>query len=337
MVEHIPAEFSGRPVVALCGGIGGSKLALGLHRIVAGQLTVIVNTGDDFEHLGLSVSPDVDTVLYTLAGLADPVRGWGRRDETWTFMAALAALGGETWFQLGDEDLATHIERTRRLRDGEPLSAIIADFACAWGIAARVLPMSDDKVRTMVETDVGVLPFQDFFVRRQCGPRVKAIRYDGAEAAVALPGALEAIGNADLAAIVLCPSNPWLSIDPLLAIPALRSAIMASPAPVIAVSPIVAGRAIKGPTAKIMAELGVEISAAGIARHYGRLIDGFIVDEADAGLASGIDCPTHVTNTVMESLGDREQLALCCLEFAARLRMENARRRRPVEEAARDR
>lgn len=309
-----------RPVTALCGGIGGAKLALGLSRVLAPrQLTVVVNTGDDFEHLGLHISPDVDTVLYTLSGLADPVRGWGQVDETWVFMAALEALGGETWFRLGDRDLATHVERTRRLRAGESLSSVVEAFARSLGLAARILPMSDDSVRTVLETDEGVLAFQDYFVRRQCRPRVSAVRYHGAEIAAALPAVLDAIADPRQAGIIICPSNPYLSIDPLLAIPALRRAISAASAPVIAVSPIVAGRAIKGPTAKLMAELGLEVSSTEIARYYEDLIDGFIVDTADADSAEAIGCPTHVTNTLMESLGDRDRLAGTCLHFAAAL------------------
>jgi len=307
-----------RPVVALCGGIGGAKLALGLYHVMApGRLTVIVNTGDDFEHLGLRISPDIDTVLYTLSGLADPVRGWGLAEESWAFMNALGRLGGETWFQLGDGDLATHIERTRRLGAGEPLSQIVEDFARSLGIAARILPMSDDRVRTMVDTDQGTLAFQDYFVRRQCQPRAKAVRYEGAEIAAALPAALEALADPELAAIIICPSNPYLSIDTILAIPALRRALEAARAPVIAVSPIVAGAAIKGPAAKLMAELGAEVSSAGIARYYGGLIDGFVLDAADADLALHVGCPTLVTNIIMETLADRRELARKCLAFAA--------------------
>lgn len=318
MVEQNAPHLDDRPVVALCGGIGGAKLALGLYHVLApGRLTVIVNTGDDFEHLGLSISPDIDTVLYTLSGLADPVRGWGRRDETWAFMAALGGLGGQTWFQLGDGDLATHVERTRRLGAGEKLSEVVDDFAQSLGIAARILPMSDDRVRTLVETGEGTLAFQDYFVRRQCMPRVSAVRYDGAEAAAALPAALDALADPRLGAVILCPSNPYLSIDPILAIPALRSALGAARAPVIAVSPIVAGRAIKGPTAKLMAELGAEVSSAGIARYYGDLIGGFVLDTADADIASDVGCQTLVTNTIMETLADREELARNCLAFAA--------------------
>jgi len=318
MAEQEAPHLDDRPVVALCGGIGGAKLALGLYHVLAPErLTVIVNTGDDFEHLGLAISPDIDTVLYTLSGLADPDRGWGLAEETWAFMTALGRLGGETWFQLGDGDLATHVERTRRLSAGEPLSAVVANFAQALGIAARILPMSDDSVRTVVETDEGALAFQDYFVRRQCKPRVKAVRYEGAEIAAALPAALEALADPRLAAIILCPSNPYLSLDPLLAIPALRSALLAARAPVIAVSPIVGGRAIKGPAAKLMAELGMEVSSAGIARYYGDVIDGFVLDTADADLASRAGCPTLVTNTVMETLADRKELARSCLSFAA--------------------
>ena len=317
MTEQPALGLDDRPVVALCGGIGGAKLALGLDHVLApGRLTVVVNTGDDFEHLGLAISPDIDTVLYTLSGLADPVRGWGLADETWAFMTALGRLGGETWFQLGDRDLATHVERMRRFDAGETLSAVVDAFARALGIAAHILPMSDDPVRTVVDTDEGALAFQEYFVRRQCKPQARAVRYDGAEAAAALPAALEALADPRLAAIIICPSNPYLSIGPMLAVPALRSALLATRAPVIAVSPIIAGRAIKGPAAKLMAELGAEVSSAGIARYYGDLIDGFVLDAADADLAPHVGCPTLVTNTVMESLADRKELARNCLAFA---------------------
>ena len=318
MTEQPALGLDERPVVALCGGIGGAKLALGLYHVLApGRLTVVVNTGDDFEHLGLVISPDIDTVLYTLSGLADPVRGWGLAEETWAFMAALGRLGGETWFQLGDSDLATHIERARRLGAGEPLSAIVNAFARSLEIAARILPMSDDRVRTMVDTDEGILAFQDYFVRRQCKPQARAVRYDGAETAAALPTILDGLADPRLAAIIICPSNPHLSIGPMLAIPALRSALLAARAPVIAVSPIVAGRAIKGPAAKLMAEVGAEVSSAGIAGYYGDLIDGFVLDTADADVAPDVGCPTLVTNTIMETLADRMDLARNCLAFAA--------------------
>ena len=225
-------------VVALSGGIGGAKLVLGLSRVVpAADLIVVANTGDDFEHLGLAISPDLDTVMYVLAGLDDPQRGWGRRDETWTFMAALAALGGETWFQLGDGDLATHVERTRRRAAGETLSVVTADFCRRLGIATRVVPMSDDKVRTRLRTSEGWLDFQDYFVHRRCAPTVMELAYDGAAAARAQADALAALRDPRLRAVVICPSNPFISIDPILAVPGMREAIANCAAPVVAVSP----------------------------------------------------------------------------------------------------
>lgn len=313
-------DHNGGParVLALSGGIGGAKLALGLDRVLApGALAVLVNTGDDFRHLGLHVSPDIDTVLYTLSGLSDRERGWGRADESWVFMEALEALGGETWFQLGDRDLATHVERTRRLAAGDPLSAITADFAASWGVSARILPMSDDPVRTVLDTADGTLAFQDFFVRRRAEPQIRAIRYEGADTAAPLPAAVSLIADPGLDAIVLCPSNPYLSVDPMLAMPGLRAALTAAPAPVIAVSPIVGGRAVKGPTAKIMAELGRDVSVATIAEHYAGLIDVLVIDEADAGAAATLPCEARVAPTVMESLADREALARTCLDIAA--------------------
>ena len=240
-------------VVALSGGVGGAKLALGLSRVLpAGELMVVANTADDFEHLGLSISPDIDTLMYVLAGLDDTARGWGRRDETWTFMSALAALGGETWFQLGDGDLATHIERTRRLAAGESLSAITADFCRRLNIATRIVPMTDDKLRTRLRTAEGWLDFQDYFVRRRCEPVVFELAYDGASAARIHPEVLEALRDTRLRAVVICPSNPFVSIEPILAIPGMREAVSACAAPVVAVSPIIGGRAVKGPTAKLM-------------------------------------------------------------------------------------
>ena len=297
-------------VVALCGGIGGAKLALGLSRVVAGaDLVVVANTGDDFEHLGLAISPDLDTIMYTLAGLDDPQRGWGRRNETWTFMAALEALGGERWFALGDGDLATHVERTRRLRAGEALSAITADFCRRLGIAARVVPMTDDVVRTRLRTKEGRLDFQDYFVRRRCAPRVLEVIYDGAAAARAHADVLAALGDPRLRAVVICPSNPFLSIEPILAVPDLREAIARAAAPVVAVSPIVGGRAVKGPTAKMMSELGLEVSAAAVARHYRDLLDAYVLDGTDADAAGKLGIPVTVTHTLMTTLADRENLA----------------------------
>jgi LPPG:FO 2-phospho-L-lactate transferase len=299
-------------------------------------LTIIANTGDDFEHMGLHVSPDVDTALYTLAGVVNPDTGWGRRDETWSFMQAVEELGGPTWFRLGDRDLATHVERTRRINAGETLTAITAHLAGKLGIAARILPMADQLVRTVIDTDGGALAFQDYFVRQQCRPVVRGLRYEGAASARPTPQVLEALAAPDLGGIIVCPSNPWLSIDPILAVPGLREAICASGAPVIAVSPIVGGRAVKGPTAKIMAELGLSPDAAAIAHHYAGLIDGFVLDVQDAALAGEIAVPTLVTNTLMHTLDDKIALAHTCLAFCDRLaeRTQPASRRRAVGAAS---
>lgn len=308
-------------VLALCGGIGGAKLALGLYRTLGpDRLTVAINTGDDFEHLGLHISPDMDTVAYTLAGIADPVRGWGLAGESWAFMEALRALGGEAWFQLGDRDLATHVTRTQALKAGATLSVATAALAARLGIRARLLPMSDDPVRTCVQTDAGVLAFQRYFVEHQCRPKVSAIAFAGAPAARLQPDLIALLADPHLAAIVICPSNPWLSVDPLLAVPGLRAALTASNAPVIAVSPIVGGRAVKGPTAKIMAELGLPVGVSAIADHYRGLIDGLVIDNADAAEAGRLDVPVAVTGTVMETLEDRDRLARSVLDFAASLR-----------------
>lgn len=308
-------------VVALCGGIGGAKLALGLYRAVpAGRLAIIGNTGDDFTHLGLAISPDLDTVCYTLSGLADRQRGWGRGDESWNFMEAVRQLGGPDWFSLGDRDLALHVLRSEALRQGRGLGAITADVARQMGIAATILPMSDDPVRTMIGTPDGWLAFQDYFVRDRCAPRVTGIRYDGADVARANPAALAAIADPAVEAIVLCPSNPLLSIDPILAVPGMRDAILRAQAPVIAVSPLIGGRAVKGPTAEIMREMGLGANAGAVCAHYGGLLDGFVLDAADSALDGTLPVPTAVTATLMTTLEDRIRLAGFTLDFAARLR-----------------
>jgi LPPG:FO 2-phospho-L-lactate transferase len=309
----------GRTYVALSGGIGGAKLSLGLARLVGERLTVIVNTGDDFEHLGLAISPDVDTTLYTLADVANPETGWGRRDETWSFMKAVAELGGPTWFKLGDRDLAIHVERTRRLRAGETLTSLTAYLAARFGVAARVLPMSDEPVRTAVETEAGTLAFQDYFVREQCRPAVRRIHYGGAEAARLTAQIEAALAAPTLAGIVICPSNPWLSVDPILAVPGMREAIRASSAPVIAVSPIIGGKAVKGPTAKIMAELGLAVDVASIARHYRDLLDALVVDAADGATADGLPVPASIAGTLMQTMDDKIALAGHCLSLCERL------------------
>jgi LPPG:FO 2-phospho-L-lactate transferase len=312
-------------VLALSGGIGGAKLALGLSRILPPErLIVVANTGDDFEHLGLAVSPDIDTLMYTLAGLNNPDTGWGRRSETWTFMAALGALGGETWFQLGDGDLATHVERTRRLAAGDALSAITGDFCRRLGVAPRILPMSDQRVRTRVRTADGCLDFQHYFVRRRCEPVVSALTYEGAEAARPQPDVVAALENPGLRAVVICPSNPFLSIDPILAIPGLRQRLASCAAPVVAVSPIIGGRAVKGPTAKMMAELGLPVTAAAVAQHYAGLIDGYVVDRGETDVPSLPGLRVVKAATMMSTLADREALAGAVLAFADDLRSAKA-------------
>jgi LPPG:FO 2-phospho-L-lactate transferase len=310
----------GRRVIALSGGVGGAKLALGLSRVLpAGDLTVIVNTGDDFEHLGLAISPDIDTLLYTLAGLDNPITGWGQRDESWQFMVALEALGGATWFRLGDRDLATHVERTRRLNAGETLSQVTDDFRRRFGIAARMLPMSDDPVRTHVRTAQAWLDFQDYFVRHRCDPAITEIAFKGADVARPHPEFLAALRDPGLRAVVICPSNPFISIEPILALPGVRATLRDCAAPVIAVAPIIGGRAVKGPTAKMMRELGIEASAAAVATRYDDVIDAYVVDRADAASCGGLDCAIVPAKALMETMADREALARVVLEAADRV------------------
>ncbi len=307
------------PVTVLTGGVGGAKLVLGLiHAMSAAEVTVIVNTGDDFVHLGLNVSPDIDTLLYTLSGQANAAQGWGREGESWNFMAALRSLGGPDWFQLGDGDLALHVLRSERLRAGDTLSAITADFASAWKIGARVLPMSDDAIETRVETDQGVLPFQRYFVEMRCQPAVRSIRFADVDVSAPAPGVLDAIGNPANRAILIAPSNPFLSVDPILAVPGIREALKNAPAPVVAVSPLVAGAAVKGPTTKLMAELGLPSEAAAVARHYGDSIDAILVDERDPPAEMGIDSAR--ADTLMRSLEDKIRVAQAALALADRLR-----------------
>lgn len=313
----------GRRIVALAGGVGGARMSAGLAQCLApGELSVIVNTADDFEHLGLAISPDLDTVMYTLAALENSKQGWGLAGETWSFMAATGRLGGETWFQLGDRDLATHVERTRRLARGEPLSKVTEVLSKALDVTSHILPMSDDRVRTIVNTDMGRLAFQDYFVRQRCQPSLRTVMFEGAERAQPLSQAIAALVDPRLSAIVLCPSNPYVSVAPLLAIQGLRRALEQRCAPLVAVSPIVGGKAIKGPAAKMMQELGVEVTALGIARHYRGLIDGLVIDETDRLLASDIAAlgmAVHVTDTIMCDGLIRRRLGEETLGFAERL------------------
>lgn len=305
--------------LALTGGVGGAKLALGLSKLLPpGELAFLVNTGDDFTHLGLHISPDIDTLVYTLAGQSNLETGWGRSDETWNFMEALARLGGETWFQLGDRDLAMHVERTFRLKRGEPLSQITAALASALAIGHAILPMSDDPVATLVRTTDGLLDFQHYFVRERCAPVVTGFEFRGAQAARINPLVLECLNDPGLRGIIVCPSNPFVSIDPILNVGNLRQLLAQSTAPVIAVSPVIGGAAVKGPTVKMMRELGIPGTADWVAAHYRDFLDGFVLDQVDAGsrdaiTATGLE--VAVTQTLMISLDDRINLARVCLDL----------------------
>lgn len=307
-----------RRVVVLTGGVGGAKLVLGLTRVIpAESITAVVNTADDFEHLGLKISPDIDTLLYTLSGQANPTQGWGREGESWNFMAALRSVGGDDWFALGDGDLALHIWRTKCLAEGMSLSTVTKDFAVRWGIVTRILPMTDDPVATMVMSSEGELPFQHYFVKRRSEPKVTSLRFEGAAASKPAPGVIEAITAASTRAIIIAPSNPYLSIDPILAVPGIRGALAASQAPVIAVSPVIGGQAVKGPTSKIMQEFDLEVSPSSIAAHYAGLIDGLLVDEQDRSDSVGI---SHTyTDILMTSLDDRARVAHAALDLADRV------------------
>jgi LPPG:FO 2-phospho-L-lactate transferase len=309
--------MSGR-VVVLTGGVGGAKLVRGLAQAMPPQdVTAIVNTGDDFRHLGLWISPDVDTLLYTLSGKADRVKGWGRADETWTFMAAARSLGMEDWFQLGDGDLALHVDRTARLATGESLTTVTRRHAEAWGVGVEMLPMSDDPVATRVSTPDGELGFQDYFVRQQCRPIVRSIRFDGAAGARPGPSVLERILDPGVRAILIAPSNPYLSIDPILAVPGIRQALRDATVPVVAVSPLVGGKAVKGPTDKIMAELGIAVGTQSIAGHYQDFVDAVLLDCRDTAVDMAM--PFDTEDTLMQTDQDRVRVALASIALADRL------------------
>lgn len=313
------SAFAGK-VIALTGGVGGAKLARGLAEVLAPeQLLVVANTGDDFEHLGLAISPDLDSVMYALADKNDTERGWGLAGESWQAMAALQGLGGETWFRLGDRDLATHLWRSQLLRDGHSLTEASRLLCRALGIRHRLIPMSDDAVRTVVVTDKGELGFQNYFVREQCEPEVSGFRFDGIETARPAPALLEWLADETLAAIVICPSNPFVSIDPILRLAGVREAMINSAAPVVAVSPIVGGMAVKGPAAKMMEELSMPASAEAVASWYDTLLSGFVIDIVDESLASSLSVPSKVVSTLMSSLASKRKLALDVLDFSRQL------------------
>ncbi|MBY0510726.1 MAG: 2-phospho-L-lactate transferase [Rhodospirillaceae bacterium] len=308
-------------ILALAGGVGGAKLAQGLAMVLPSEkLTVVVNTGDDFEHLGLSISPDLDTVLYTLAGLNDTARGWGLAGETWAFMDAMERLGGETWFRLGDKDLATHVERTRRLKT-ESLSTVIDDFRKRLGIGCRIAPMSDDPVRTVVQTQQGRLPFQDYFVRLQCAPEVRGFEFSGIASAKPSAGFIAALDAPDLEAVIICPSNPFVSVSPILGLPGVKERLAKRKVPIVAVSPIIGGEAVKGPAAKMFKELGLAVTQESVAGFYGDLLDGFVIDERDANSAARITGPrVKVAQTLMRDTEAKAALARQVLDFSGTLR-----------------
>ena len=297
-----------RKVTLLAGGVGGAKLAQGLDRATS-ALTVVVNTGDDAVVYGLSISPDLDTVMYTLAGIADPQHGWGIAGDTYATLEAMARLGQDTWFRLGDRDIATHVLRTDRLRAGVPLSEATAELASALGGRPRRLPMTDDAVATLIDTPAGRREFQEYFVARRHADEVLGVVLDGVERATPAPGVLEAL-DADV--VVIGPSNPFVSIGPVLAVPGVRESLTASAARRVAVSPIVGGRALKGPAAAMLAAMGHDVSALGVARLYAGLVDVYVIDESDRALAPAVEelgMTAMVTRTVMGGPEDRERLA----------------------------
>jgi LPPG:FO 2-phospho-L-lactate transferase len=306
-------------VCALAGGVGGAKLASGLQDVLSqGDLSVVVNTADDFDLWGMHICPDVDTVMYTLAGISNPETGWGIAGESFATLNTLERYGEDTWFKLGDRDLATHVLRTHRIRSGETLTEVTAGLSGALGVESAVLPMSDDPVSTVLETPEGRLEFQEYFVRRRQRDEVLGVELRGIEEARPAEGALAAISDAD--AIVLCPSNPVVSVGPILALPGMMEALVSASAPKVAVSPIVGGRALKGPADRMLASLGHEVSSTGVARMYEGLVDGMVIDRIDERERAGIEAigmRVLATGSVMRDAEDRGRLASETLEFGA--------------------
>jgi LPPG:FO 2-phospho-L-lactate transferase len=336
MQDQAAFNLSSKSILALTGGVGGAKLALGLSKILSpDQLTIVANTADDFKHLGLSISPDLDTVMYTLAQISNTELGWGLHDESWNAMEALARLGGDTWFRLGDRDLATHIVRSQQLAKGHTLTQVTDQLCERLSVAHRLLPMTDDPVHTRVSTSQGDLAFQEYFVREQCKPAISEVHFDGIKSAVPQQQFLQLLQSDQLAAIIICPSNPFVSVEPILQLPGVREAMRNSAAPVIAVSPIVGGVAIKGPAAKMMSELDMPITAAAVADYYGDLLDGFVIDSTDSQFQSQLQSQLQIqhqssiaskaqkvpvqkvlcTQTVMKTLHDRIELAKQIVQF----------------------
>lgn len=313
---------AGKKCLAISGGVGGAKLALGLANVLsASELAIVTNTADDFVHLGLNISPDLDTVMYTLAHLSNKELGWGLAEESWNFLEALRRLNGDSWFRLGDRDLATHILRTEMLKDGQTLSEVTAYLCRQLDVQHPMFPMTDDPVSTEVLLKEGdALLFQHYFVRERCEPEVTGFRFRGVENATMSGQLQSALADPELALVVICPSNPFVSVDPLLSIPGVREELRKLP--VVAVSPIVGGRAIKGPTAKMMKELGMPESASAVASHYGDILSGYVLDVQDEALIAEVEAmglATTVTATVMVTLEDRIQLARDTLDFAAQM------------------
>lgn len=297
-------------IVALAGGVGGAKFVDGLSRVIPSEdLTIIVNTGDDFNLFGLRICPDIDTVCYTLAGLANPETGWGRENETWSALETAASLGGPNWFHIGDRDLGLHLERTRRMALGQPLSQIVSDFCATWKIAPTVLPMTDEIVPTLVETkDYGILGFQDYFVRLRCAPVVAGFKFQNIESCTPAPGVLRALQSADV--VIFTPSNPWVSIGPILAVPGISEVLRSKP--VVAISPIINGKTVRGPAAKMYAELGITPSALAVAEHYREFLSGFVLDRLDsedAKIMARWGIIVLETDSIMSSVADRQRLA----------------------------
>lgn len=318
-----PKPDNPSPVVALAGGVGGAKLAAGLQATLPpAALTVIVNTGDDFEHWGLTICPDVDTVLYGLAGVNNPQTGWGRASETWAVLTETERLGGEDWFRLGDKDLALHLLRNQWRKAGLNLTAVTERLRRKLDVPSRILPMCNEPVRTLVHTDEGDLPFQDYFVRRRCEPTFRGLTFVGAAKATLTPEVAASLQTA--AQIIICPSNPYLSVDPILSVPGLRQLIRESDAPVVAVSPIVGGRAVKGPVAKMMREMGhLNHLPLTVVDHYAGLLDGFVLDQQDQAEQSRLPLPALTTNTIMTDLPSKQRLAAEVLQFGHSLQGSN--------------
>lgn len=319
-MNSVDVDITDCRYVVFSGGVGGAKLTLGLYLEQPGQeLLVIGNVGDDFTHWGLHISPDLDTLMYTLAGVADPDRGWGRAQESWTVLEALSDLGGIDWFRLGDRDLAVHLERSVRMGEGETLSTVTRRLCRAFGVTATLVPPTNDEVRTMVDTTDRTLSFQEYFVRERCEPPVTGLRYQGASQAILLPEIGQLLAGDGLKVVILSPSNPYLSLDPILEIADLRHRLAASPAPVVAVSPLIQSHAFKGPTAKIMMELGFAVSTLTVAQHYSDILDGIVIDPADrelSGAIANLGIKVRITDTDMANEEDKRRLAAEVISFS---------------------